>query len=82
VNIAINNKSIALFVATVITSCAIAIKLSVQAQNNPKISKLNFYRILSTVEFLILEILLLLKKLFTVLISKMEIKTMLKIGLF
>jgi protease YdgD len=41
VNIAINNKSIALFFTTVIT-CAIAISSSVQAQNNPKISNPEF----------------------------------------
>ncbi|WP_322745400.1 trypsin-like serine peptidase [Plectonema radiosum] len=40
-NIAINNKSIAPFITTVIT-CAIAISSSVQAQNNPKISNPKF----------------------------------------
>lgn len=43
-NITTNNKSIALFLATVITSCAIAINLSVQAQNNPKISNPKFIK--------------------------------------
>ncbi len=43
-NITTNNKSIALFLTTVITSCAIAINLSVQAQNNPKISNPKFIK--------------------------------------